>query len=143
MPETIPQSYANHARRDPWFLAIGIPALLNVGVMIWMAFRSGGWLSWWGVVMALVLVVMTLLVRTYALKVQDRVIRLEERLRLGALAPELKPRLDEISRFQWVALRFASDAELPALARRALDEKLEPKAIKQAIVNWRADHFRV
>lgn len=144
MPDKIPQTYANHQRADPWFLGgVALPVLANVLVMLWQAIQQGGWLAWWGVVMALALLVMTGLLRTYPLKVQDRVIRLEERLRLGALAPELKPRFPEISEKQWVALRFASDAELPALARRALDEKLEPRAIKQAIREWRPDTFRV
>jgi len=76
--------------------------------------------------------------------VQDRVIRLEERLRCERLLPaDLKPRIAEFTVSQLVALRFASDAELPALARKVLDEKIsERKPIKQLVKNWRADYLR-
>jgi hypothetical protein len=82
--------------------------------------------------------------RTYALKVQDRVIRLEERLRMEKLLPpELMSRFEELSVGQIVGLRFASDGELPALVLRALDERLDPKQIKKAIQTWRPDTHRV
>jgi hypothetical protein len=82
--------------------------------------------------------------RLFALAVQDRLIRLEEQLRFARLLPaDLQPRIGEFTAGQMVALRFASDAELPALARKVLDEKLtERKAIKQQIKNWRGDYFR-
>jgi hypothetical protein len=87
---------------------------------------------------------MGLRLRDRALVVQDRVVRLEERLRLHALLPaEDRAHIDELSVKQLVALRFASDDELPALAHRALTQNLEPKAIKQSIVNWRGDYHRV
>jgi hypothetical protein len=82
--------------------------------------------------------------RTFPLKAQDRVIRLEERLRCERLLPkDLVARLDELRIGQWVALRFASDGELEGLVRAALDEKLGGKAIKQRIKVWRPDHDRV
>ena len=80
-----------------------------------------------------------------ALKVQDRVIRLEERMRYERLLTEdLKPRIGEFTISQLVSLRFASDGELPALARKVLDGKVnDRKAIKQMVQNWRADYQRI
>jgi hypothetical protein len=85
------------------------------------------------------------LARLFALGVQDRVIRLEERMRYQRLLPEdLKPRIGEFTINQLVSLRFASDAELPTLARKVLDGKMiERKAIKQMVQNWRADYQRI
>jgi hypothetical protein len=82
--------------------------------------------------------------RIYALKVQDRLIRLEERLRLqGLLSEPLRSRIGELTESQLVALRFASDAECPSLMEKALSQKLAIADIKKAIVNWRPDYFRV
>ena len=140
------QNLANHARFFPPFHFFVAPVMtINFGWSIyrWKAsgFSLDGFIS---VVVALALVLGFLTVRRMALSVQDRVIRLEERLRYERLLPaDLKSRTGEFTVGQYVSLRFASDAELPALARKVLDEKLnERKAIKQLIQNWKSDYLR-
>ena len=81
--------------------------------------------------------------RLSTLRVQDRVIRLEERLRLTVLLPEpLRSRIPELTEGQLIALRFASDDELPKLVERALSEKLSREDIKKSIQTWRPDYWR-
>jgi len=94
--------------------------------------------------MALAFFVLAFFARVFALTVQDRVIRLEMRQRLAEVLPvDLRPRIPEFNVAQLVSLRFASDAELPALARKVLDEKLDNrKAIKQLIKDWQGDYLR-
>ena len=97
------------------------------------------------VLVALALLLLAFQARLFALGVQDRVIRLEERMRYERLLPQdLQPRIGEFTIAQLVSLRFASDAELPTLARKVLDGKInDRKSIKQMIQNWRADYQRV
>jgi len=96
------------------------------------------------VLTAAALLLLMFYARTFALTVQNRVIRLEERMRLERLLPEdLKPRIGEFTSGQLVAMRFACDAELPALARKVLTDKIQAgKTIKQMVQNWRADYLR-
>ena len=91
------------------------------------------------------LIIAVLFARVFPLGVQDRVIRLEEQMRLARLLPEdLQSRIDDFTTNQLIGLRFAPDDELPELARRVLDEGIsDRKTIKQAIKNWRADNQRV
>ena len=145
MASTTPQTYANHARFDPPFhfflLPLGLAAIILSVIRI---VTHPGIASTLGVILAIGFVMIAAKARSYALKVQDRVIRLEERLRLATLLPEAaKPRIAELTESQLIALRFASDAELPALAMRALNEGLTSKQIKTSIQSWRADYFRV
>ena len=140
-----PQNLKNHARLHPMFHLVLVPVFfINVVVAVIMLVRAPGWLTAWGVIMALALVAFLTLARLYPLKVQDRIIRLEERLRLATLLPDpLRPRILELSEKQLIALRFASDAEIPALVQKTLSENLKNAEIKKAIVNWRPDIFRV
>ena len=140
------QNFTNHGRFFPPFHFFVVPVLtinLIYSVYWWvkMHFLSRGILS---VLVALALLVGFLSARMMALTVQDRVIRLEERLRFERLLPaELKPRIGEFTVAQLVGLRFASDAELPGLARKVLDEKIgERKAIKQMVKTWKPDYLR-
>ena len=143
-----PQSLKNHTRWYPLFHFFVLPMLLlNLIFSIYVTIRHwpAHWaLHLWWIAMSIVFFVMAGIARSGAIKVQDRVIRLEERLRLNALLPaEDRAHIDELSVEQLIALRFASDAELPALVRKTLTQNLEPKAIKQSIINWRADYHRV
>jgi hypothetical protein len=139
------QTYENHGRLHPFFHFVLVPILfINVILSIVWLVRNPSLTSAWYLVMALALVILATLARTNPMKVQDRVIRLEERLRLYALLPESqRHRIPELTEDQLIGLRFASDDELPALAERALNEKLTRKDIKKAIVNWRPDNWRV
>ena len=139
------QNFKNHARLDPMFHGfLSIGALILLGSTIYALVRQP---DWWGAVRLLGVlwaIVLMFKTRLYALKVQDRVIRLEERLRLTQLLPEAtRARAGELSEKQLIALRFASDAEAPGLVQQALDGKWDAKQIKQAVKHWRADYFRV
>jgi uncharacterized membrane protein YciS (DUF1049 family) len=140
------QTFTNHTKVFPPFHFFVLPVLvINLGVQIYR--MKTFWFSYTailGVLIALALILGFLSARRFALSVQDRVIRLEERLRYQRLLPaDLQPRIEEFTVSQLVALRFASDIELPALARKVLDEKmLERKAIKQLVKNWKPDDLR-
>ena|ERR1700722_12649518 len=142
------QNFKNHARFDPIFHFFLLPLLVaNIIRSIYVTIhqwphRSG--IHLWGIVMAVVWFMMTGLIRGYANKNQDRIIRLEERLRFTALlSPDLLVRSNALTTAQIIGLRFASDAELPALIERTLAENLTKKQIKQNIQTWRADNERV
>jgi hypothetical protein len=141
----IPQTYKNHTRFDPPFhFFVAIVAIAAVPLALWSLWKQPGLASAAHVVAALALVVGVLKIRLYALKVQDRVIRLEERLRLAQLLPEkTRKHIGDLTEKQLVALRFASDEELPELVERVLSSKMEPKEIKKSIKSWRPDYFRV
>jgi hypothetical protein len=140
------QSYSNHVKWVPTFHFFVVPVFaLNLGWSVYRLIRPG--FSWDGLVhflMALALLIFMFNARLFALRVQDRVIRMEERNRMAKLLPDdLKPRIGEFTPAQLVALRFAGDDELPALARKVLNDKLtDIKAIKQMVKHWRADYLR-
>ncbi len=145
MANATPQSLANHARLDPPYHYVLAPiCLVAIVLSIILLVRQPGMGSILGVLLSVGLLMLAAKARSYALKAQDRVIRLEERLRLSMLLPETaRQRIAEFTEPQLIALRFASDAELPALAMRAVNEGLTKKQIKTSIQNWRADFFRV
>ena len=137
------QNIRNHVRLVPPFHFFVLPVLaIN---LVWSLVRLRlTFAGIFGVILALALMLLALHARLFALKVQDRLIRLEERLRYDRVLPEeLRWRADELTTDQLVSLRFASDDELPQLMQRVLNEKLkERKAIKQLIKNWRPDYLR-
>jgi len=139
------QNYKNHTRFDPPVHFFVFPVFLaNIGVAVYHAVRHPEWISWWLVVLAVALFMAVGFMRGYALRVQDRVIRLEERLRLATMLPEAqREKIVELTPRQLVGLRFASDAELPALAERGWRENLTLDQIKRAVQQWRPDIFRV
>lgn len=153
MPDTPAQSYANHRRFVPGyhfvaFSILTINLLWSVALLIrfWSPNSTSARIAFIvNVLMAIALALVAFYARVFALAAQDRVIRLEERLRLERLLPaDLKPGIDQLRRGHFVALRFASDGELPELVRRVLSGELtEPDAIKKAIKTWRPDHLRV
>ena len=140
------QSFQSHAKWVPLFHFFVLPVLLiNLGFSIYWcvkaSFTVSGVLS---VVFAAALFVGMVMARMTAMKVQDRVIRIEERIRFERVLPaDMQARIGEFTIDQLVALRFASNAELPELARRVLEEKVnDRKAIKQMIKAWRPDLAR-
>ncbi|MGB8012355.1 MAG: DUF6526 family protein [Terriglobales bacterium] len=145
MADASQQSYSHHTRYDPLFHFFILPVFaITLIASIVHLIRWPGLHYAWLVVFMLAALFALFTMRLYSLRVQDRVIRLEERLRLMSLLdPALRVRIGEITEAQLIALRFASDAELPALAARALNEKLAGPEIKKAIQQWRPDYWRV
>jgi len=145
MGEPSPQTLANHVRTDPPFHYFLLPVFtISWIVSIVMAVRHPHLLHLWIVFFATAVMVLMFKTRLYALKVQDRVIRLEERLRLATVLPDsLRQQIIKLTEAQLVALRFAPDEELAALVARALSENLSQKDIKKAVKNWRPDYWRV
>jgi hypothetical protein len=139
------QSFENHARFVPAFHFFIAPVLLINFIWSLVRLRDGlSFASAMNVLVAAALLTLAFVARIFALTVQDRVIRLEMRLRLAGLLPaDLQPRIGEFSIAQLVSLRFAGDEELPALARQVLEEKLDDrKTIKRRVKNWQGDFLR-
>ena len=145
MPDK-PQSFDNHLKLVPWYHFVAFTLLVvNQLWTVWRLYKDPGIGNAIGVLTAFALVLTLFYARIFPLKVQDRLIRLEERLRMQRLLPaELHGRIDGLRPQQMVALRFASDEELPELTQWVLEEGVrDTKAIKQRIRNWRADHARM
>ncbi len=139
------QDFKHHAKFDPAFHIISSLTLFaNLVIVIIHLVRHPGYWNAWLLVLSIAVFVPFFLLRTYPLKVQDRVIRLEERLRLQSLTPlEWHPQILRLSEDQLIGLRFAADHEVVALAQQALEENLTRKQIKERIRDWRADHWRI
>jgi hypothetical protein len=139
------QAYATHRRWVPMYHFVA-SALLFASLVyaVWNAISSLSLQSVMYLVLVLAVIIVFFYSRTFPLAVQDRLIRLEERMRLERVLPEtLRRRIHDFTTGQLVGLRFASDAELPALAQRVLDENLQDREqIKREIAQWRADHQR-
>ena len=144
--ERTPQTFANHARFVPLFHFVVFGLLvLNVLYRIYVVVRWFGLTTTIELLVAIALVLFAWSVRSFDTRLQDRIIRLEMRLRLLQVLPEeLRPRIGELRVGQLIALRFAPDAELPGLVREVLEGRLvRGSEIKQRIQAWEADYFRV
>jgi hypothetical protein len=143
-----PQSYAHHTKWDPLFHFFILPvfAIAAIVAIVHAVTHLGRHPIHAALLILFALATLAAVskIRLYPLKAQDRIIRLEERLRLATLLPEnLRARIPELTEGQLIGLRFASDAELPALIQRALTEKLTCDQIKKEIKTWRPDNFRL
>ena len=139
------QSLKSHARLDPLFHQFLIPvALLLLIGTVYSCVINFSWMTALNVLAVVWAIVAMFKIRLYALKVQDRVIRLEERVRLEKLCSEgFKPKIHELTEDQLIGLRFADDGEVVKLAEKALAEHWDRKQIKLHIENWRPDDWRV
>jgi len=145
MSKASPQNFKNHARFDPPFHAVLFAVLFaNLVIAVVYLVRHPHFFTAWLVMLSIMVFIPVLRIRMYPLKVQDRVIRLEERLRLQALAPaEWRTQIYRLSEDQLIGLRFAGDDEVVELAKHALEENLNRKQIKERIKEWRPDEWRV
>ena len=144
MPDNKPQSFSSHTKWEPWFHFLIAPIfLINFLLAARDVFRTFEQAQIHAVILAFAALAAIFRIRIYSLKVQDRLIRLEETLRMQRiLAEPLRNRIGELTPGQFVALRFASDGELSGLVEKAL-AGASNKEIKQQIKTWRPDHFRV
>ena len=139
------QTFENHARFVPaWHFVAAPILLLNFGFAISQIIKVQSFATVVGLLLSIALLIMWAFSRLFSLTVQDRLIRLEMRLRMASVLPvDLRPRIPEFTVAQLVSLRFASDEELPALARKVLDEIMnDRKSIKKLIKNWQPDELR-
>ncbi len=146
LAEKTPQTFANHARFVPMFHFVTFGVLiLNVAYRIYAVvryYRPGAVID---LLLALALVLLATYIRAFDTRLQDRIVRLEMRLRLAELLPpDLRARIGELRVGQLIALRFAPDAELVELTREVLEGKLQRgRDIKARIRTWEPDTFRV
>jgi hypothetical protein len=140
------QNFENHGRIVPAYHYVVFPIFtLNLAWSLYRLRHAFSFESVLSVLLAVAFVLLFFYARVFALTVQDRVIRLEMMMRLEQLLPpDLRSRVNEFTLGQLVALRFASDTEVPDLVRRVLMENLtDRKTIKRMIQHWRPDFLRV
>jgi hypothetical protein len=146
MSDPTPQNFANHRRIVPMYHIVAfLLIVVNAGYAAWMTVTRFSVANLMYLLLAVAVFLLFWYARAFATAVQDRVIRLEERLRFERVLPDsLTPRIGDFTVAQLVGLRFASDAELPALARQVLEQHIDDREeIKKKITDWRADHCRV
>ncbi len=145
MSESKLQDFRNHARFDPpYHMVLFAVLLVNLAIVITYTAMHFNIFSGWLTIMSIAVFIPFAKLRTYPLKVQDRVIRLEERIRLQALAPaEWHTQIYKLSEDQLIGLRFAADEEVVELAKQALEGNLSRKQIKERIKDWRPDEWRI
>jgi len=145
MSDTKAQNLKNHGRLDPAFhFFLFFVLVANLVFALIHLYHHHDIHAGWFLVLSLAVFVAWVKIRTYPLKIQDRVIRLEERLRLQALAPsEWHSQIYKLTEDQLIGLRFAADDEVVELAKQALEHNLNRKQIKERIKTWRADHWRI
>jgi hypothetical protein len=144
MPE--PQTYANHTRFHPLFHFFAIPVFtINIFVTLYFLIRYPSVLHAWIFILSIAWLASCFLARYYGLRNQDRIIRLEERVRLTAcLPPDLRGRINELSTGDLIGLRFCSDAEVVDAVRAVLAGEYKGRAeIKKRVKNWRPDYHRL
>lgn len=139
------QSFKNHAKFDPIYHFFLAPvAVANVVVELYAMYRRPTYSELWFLILAIAFLVAVFKLRSNALGVQDRVIRLEETLRMQHVLPaSMQGEIAKLHRGQFIALRFAPDSELPSLVQQTIANNWHAKDIKGAIKNWKPDHFRV
>ena len=145
MAQPSPQDLRTHARYVPLYhFGLGLVILVLLGWTVGEVIAHPSRRAALDLLIVAALTLAAFYARAFALTAQDRVIRLEMNLRMQRLAPDLMPRFAQFAPAQLTALRFAGDAELPALAQRVLDGTLSRSAdIKRQIRDWQADHLRV
>jgi hypothetical protein len=145
MNESKAQNLKNHGKMDPPFHMVLFTVLVvNLVMAIAYVLNHFNVFSAWLVILSIAVFILWIRVRTYPLKVQDRVIRLEERLRLQSLAPAVwHMQIYRLTEDQLIGLRFAADDEVVELAKQALEANLNRKQIKERIKSWRADNWRI
>lgn len=135
------QNYGNHVYQPRDWAAVWLVALVGVLLAIWGVWKAPATVAAWTIMAIAIGAFGTInVLRLFSLRLQNRIIRMEMDARLRRLG--LERELAQLALPQLVALRFASDAEVPALARRALAEHLTSDQIKRAVTDWQADRMR-